>query len=313
LLKEIAPRLARAALVADPKSPVHNYFVRSANAAAASLAIEVVPAPVENAADIERVFAAFARVSDGGLLLPPDITTITHRVVGIGLILLAASIQSLFVVLPWFTPMPILCVSIVVVTALLLHGCQEPILERANPLLENVSENITRIKTKCGQLIDAAPSVPASSDAKPDPLFLISAEGGGIRAAYWTAVSLEELSQSRPRPLLEQTALLSGVSGGSLGLATWLAAQELPTGARLECIHEFLSGDFFTPLIAGLLLLDIPRLFIPKSLLDKHRGDYFEAYIARRWLEATPSSTDDSRICACPKVMQRSILIPATH
>jgi putative ABC transport system substrate-binding protein len=79
LLKEIAPRLARAALVADPKSPVHSYFVRSANAASASLAIEVVSAPVENATDIERFFEAFARVPDGGLLLPPDITTITHR------------------------------------------------------------------------------------------------------------------------------------------------------------------------------------------------------------------------------------------
>jgi putative ABC transport system substrate-binding protein len=38
-----------------------------------------VPSPVENAADIERVFDTFARVSDGGLLLPPDITTLTHR------------------------------------------------------------------------------------------------------------------------------------------------------------------------------------------------------------------------------------------
>ena len=71
LLKEIAPHLARAALVADPKSPVYDYFLRSANAAAASLAIDVVPAP--------RVFETFARVSDGGLLLPPDITTLTHR------------------------------------------------------------------------------------------------------------------------------------------------------------------------------------------------------------------------------------------
>ncbi len=53
--------------------------MRSSHAAAASLAIEVVPAPIENAADIERAFEAFARVSDGGLLLPPDITTITHR------------------------------------------------------------------------------------------------------------------------------------------------------------------------------------------------------------------------------------------
>jgi putative ABC transport system substrate-binding protein len=35
--------------------------------------------PNLRAADIERVFDTFARVSDGGLLLPPDITTLTHR------------------------------------------------------------------------------------------------------------------------------------------------------------------------------------------------------------------------------------------
>jgi putative ABC transport system substrate-binding protein len=29
--------------------------------------------------DLERFFEAFARVTEGGLLLPPDITTITHR------------------------------------------------------------------------------------------------------------------------------------------------------------------------------------------------------------------------------------------
>jgi len=79
LLKEIAPDLGRAALVADPKSPVYDYFLRSANAAAPSLAIELVPAPVENAADIERFFDTFTRVSNVGLLLPPDITTMTHR------------------------------------------------------------------------------------------------------------------------------------------------------------------------------------------------------------------------------------------
>src|SRR5262249_36193121 len=80
LLKEIAPRLARAALVADPKSPVYDYFLRSANAAAPSLAIEVVPAPVENAADIERFFGSFTRASVGGLLLPPVVPPIPHRV-----------------------------------------------------------------------------------------------------------------------------------------------------------------------------------------------------------------------------------------
>jgi putative ABC transport system substrate-binding protein len=65
--------------VADPKNPVYDYFLRSANAAAASLAIELVRSPVENAADIERQLDTFARVPDSGLLLPPDVTTIIHR------------------------------------------------------------------------------------------------------------------------------------------------------------------------------------------------------------------------------------------
>ena len=78
-LKEIAPTLIRVALVADPRSPIYGYFVRNAKAAAASLALELVPTPVENDGDIERSLDTFARASDGGLLLPPDATTLTHR------------------------------------------------------------------------------------------------------------------------------------------------------------------------------------------------------------------------------------------
>jgi putative tryptophan/tyrosine transport system substrate-binding protein len=79
LLKEIAPRIARVALMANPKSPVHEFFMRAANAAASSLGIEIVRGPVETAADIETLFDSFARVPDGGLCLPPDVTTITYR------------------------------------------------------------------------------------------------------------------------------------------------------------------------------------------------------------------------------------------
>ena len=79
LLKEIAPRIARVALMNNPKSPVHEFFMRAANAAAPSLGIEIVRGPVETAADIETLFDSFARVPDGGLCLPPDVTTITHR------------------------------------------------------------------------------------------------------------------------------------------------------------------------------------------------------------------------------------------
>jgi putative tryptophan/tyrosine transport system substrate-binding protein len=60
MLKEIAPGLARAALVANPKTTAYDYYVRNAEAAASSLAIEVVPTQVTNAADIERSIEAFA-------------------------------------------------------------------------------------------------------------------------------------------------------------------------------------------------------------------------------------------------------------
>ena len=52
MLKEMAPRLARSALVANPRTAPYDYFLRTAEAAAPSLAIEIVPSRVENTADI---------------------------------------------------------------------------------------------------------------------------------------------------------------------------------------------------------------------------------------------------------------------
>jgi putative ABC transport system substrate-binding protein len=78
MLKEISPRLARVALVGNPKTTAYDYFLRAAEAAAPSLAIELVPSRVETAADIERAIGAFARAPNGGLLLPPDSTVTSN-------------------------------------------------------------------------------------------------------------------------------------------------------------------------------------------------------------------------------------------
>ena len=67
MLKEIAPRITRAALLANPKLAGYDYLVRSAEAAAPSLAIELVRIPVANAADIEQSVELFARTPDSGL------------------------------------------------------------------------------------------------------------------------------------------------------------------------------------------------------------------------------------------------------
>jgi len=79
MLKEIAPRLERVALVANQKTSIFNYFLRAAEVAATSLAIKLVSSPVATAADIEHAIESFAGAPNGGLLLPPDTTTTVHR------------------------------------------------------------------------------------------------------------------------------------------------------------------------------------------------------------------------------------------
>jgi putative ABC transport system substrate-binding protein len=68
MLKEIAP-LTRVALIANPKN-IFNYFLHAAEPIARSLSIELVPSPVENAAEIEHAIASFASKPNGGLVLP---------------------------------------------------------------------------------------------------------------------------------------------------------------------------------------------------------------------------------------------------
>jgi putative ABC transport system substrate-binding protein len=76
---KLVPQLKRAAFVANPKTTAYDYFLWAVEALAPSLAIELVPSPVERAADIERAIESFAREPNGGLVLPPDVTTTVHR------------------------------------------------------------------------------------------------------------------------------------------------------------------------------------------------------------------------------------------
>ena len=79
MLKEIAPHLTRAALLGNPKGFPYGYFLRTAKIIAPSLGMEVVPAPVANADEIEQAIESFARVPNGGLLAPNDSTVEANR------------------------------------------------------------------------------------------------------------------------------------------------------------------------------------------------------------------------------------------
>src|SRR5262245_29275119 len=85
MLKEIAPGLAHAALIANPKTTPYDYFVQSARTAASSLGLEVVPSPIDSIADMERGIESLARLPNVGLVFLPESTSIQHRDVVVAL------------------------------------------------------------------------------------------------------------------------------------------------------------------------------------------------------------------------------------
>jgi len=77
MLKEIAPQIARVALLGNPKTAVYyDYLLGAAQAVAPSLGIEAVPSHIENdAADIEHAIAAIASIPNSGMIVLPEATT----------------------------------------------------------------------------------------------------------------------------------------------------------------------------------------------------------------------------------------------
>ena len=73
LLKEIAPRVSRVAIFYNPATaPYHEIYLKPLKAAAASLGIAPIAAPVRDLAELESVMAAQAREPDHGLIAMPD-------------------------------------------------------------------------------------------------------------------------------------------------------------------------------------------------------------------------------------------------
>jgi putative tryptophan/tyrosine transport system substrate-binding protein len=69
LLKEIAPRVTRAAIIRDPTLTATVAQFAAIQSAAASVGVELSPIDMRNTGEIERAVAAFARAPNGGLIV----------------------------------------------------------------------------------------------------------------------------------------------------------------------------------------------------------------------------------------------------
>ena len=99
------------------------------------------------------------------------------------------------------------------------------------------------------------------------PLFVVNAEGGGVRAAYWTVTVLGELQNRHPE-FASHLFSLSGVSGGSLGASVFVALLNESRESKLAFdlkrkAQDILSEDFLSPVVGAMLYPDLVQRILP--------------------------------------------------
>ncbi|MGJ4952482.1 patatin-like phospholipase family protein [Bradyrhizobium sp. HKCCYLS20291] len=137
------------------------------------------------------------------------------------------------------------------------------------------------------------------------PVILVSAEGGGIRAAYFTAMVLARLVDACPG-MAQHIYGISGVSGGSVGAAVFAAAMKVdpPDTAEKRCefanvgqdhyqnkVAAVLSQDHLSPLLAKLLFVETVQQFLPFPISRFDRQLGLEYSLERSFLETFGKDT----------------------
>jgi hypothetical protein len=169
---------------------------------------------------------------------------------------------------------------------------------------------------------DAWLSERATEDTANDtiPVILVAAAGGGLRAAYWTALTLATLQdRDTTNRFAHHVFAISSVSGGSLGGALYtamvhdmrgrpaslcLAGDSLPhrmmrpraapaarVGPAVRCVHRYMNGDFLSPVLLKFVAPDFVQAFLPFPIEPLDRARALEQSWERSYEELTRDST----------------------
>ena len=165
---------------------------------------------------------------------------------------------------------------------------RKPVLTAAEP--ESIPAKPT-LEDAFDQWVKSQPELVADKPgSRPVPLVLVAAHGGGIRAAYWTASTLDCLvgvsavgtrraalenpstaeqertctgtrrTREQQQSAARRIFLMSGVSGGAVGLYAY--ARQLLHNGQLggpEWVDQRLSHDFASPAVGWALFHDLPN------------------------------------------------------
>ena len=154
----------------------------------------------------------------------------------------------------------------------------------------------------------AYPLATNGASPAPRPVFIVATEGGGIRAAYWTALVLAALQdqsldqrkawsethpgQPPPPDFVSHLFAVSGVSGGSLGAVVFNALLAENVGYPMKNrAHDILRQDFLSPTLAAMFFPDLIQRFLPFKIPAADRGAVLEKAWEYGW-ERTISGQD---------------------
>jgi putative ABC transport system substrate-binding protein len=79
LIKEIAPKVTRVALIYNPRTSPYQSYLHSFDESAKKLGAQAVPTPVLDASEIESAFASLGSEPDSALFVVPDVFVQVHR------------------------------------------------------------------------------------------------------------------------------------------------------------------------------------------------------------------------------------------
>ncbi len=132
------------------------------------------------------------------------------------------------------------------------------------------------------------------------PIFLVATEGGGLRAAYFTASVLDAIEQKCPG-FAQHVIAISSVSGGSVGSAVFAgqsangtantdvpgcAAGAMKPGAQLTQARNVLATDLLSPLLGATLFPDAVQRILPMPVRSFDRARALEYALEGGWRDA---------------------------
>jgi hypothetical protein len=133
--------------------------------------------------------------------------------------------------------------------------------------------------------VSRAPGEPG----KPIPVIVAAAEGGGIRAAYWTSLVLHHLADIPDPDVMFPRRLfaISSVSGGSFGAAVYAGLRRDPTSTppRAQIASAILEERFLAPMVAKWVSGDLLQWFLPIPVRRFDRSSAMETAFAAAYNE----------------------------